>query len=268
MMEQRSAAVNGLTVNYGEGPPNGPPLLLLHGSTSDWRDLGPLLPALQPHWHLYATDLRGHGQTDWTDAGYRAVDFFPDTIAFVQEQIGRPAMLLGHSLGAIVALGAAAAVPAQIRALILLDPPLRHLDTPMSKLVAGHWFRGVLGVLEGTQAPDTVFRRFFPETDQAGVRALAERVSTVDPRSVEVLLNDQFYDGFELTPLLSRVTCPALLLYGQLERGGLVRPADAVVFERQVSQGTAVQIEGAGHLLQWEQPERVLAQIAQFIARL
>ena len=99
-----------LTINYAEGPANGSPLVLLHGGTARWQELNPLITELEHHWHVYACDKRGHGRSDRA-AAYRMVDFFPDTAAFIRDHIGAPTVLLGHSGGAIVALGVAAQIP-------------------------------------------------------------------------------------------------------------------------------------------------------------
>ena len=123
MLTEKSFYTGSLTINYAEGPTNGEPLVLLHGGTTRWQELNPLISELEDHWHVFACDLRGHGKSGHADS-YRAIDFFPDTITFVQNLIGSPATLVGHSAGAIATLGTAAQIPELIQATIVLDPPL------------------------------------------------------------------------------------------------------------------------------------------------
>jgi len=123
MLTENSFDTGTLTINYAESTDNGHLFVFLHGGTARWQELTPLYTELERHWHVYACDMRGHGKSDRADA-YRAVDFFPDTTAFIKNHIRAPVVLLGHSGGAIAALGTAAQIPKLIRALIVLDPPI------------------------------------------------------------------------------------------------------------------------------------------------
>ncbi|WP_299047420.1 alpha/beta hydrolase [uncultured Tateyamaria sp.] len=107
---------------WGEGPP----LVLIHGSFSDqitnWRHVKPLLA---PHVTGYAMSRRGRGLTDRTE-GHKLPDEIADAVALI-ETIGKPVHLLGHSYGAAVALGAAAAVPDLVRKLVVYEAPWPHI---------------------------------------------------------------------------------------------------------------------------------------------
>ena len=59
-----------IEVNYAEGPDNGPPLLLIHGLGGHWANWEPVIDQFAEDWHVYAIDLRGHGDSGW-DAGGR-----------------------------------------------------------------------------------------------------------------------------------------------------------------------------------------------------
>src|SRR5512140_1646619 len=109
MLTEKSFNTGSLTINYAEGPTNGEPLVLLHGGTTRWQELNPLISELENNWHVFACDLRGHGKSDRADS-YRAIDFFPDTVTFIRNLIGFPTILVGHSAGAIAALGTASQI--------------------------------------------------------------------------------------------------------------------------------------------------------------
>jgi pimeloyl-ACP methyl ester carboxylesterase len=64
--------------------------------------------------------------------------------------------------------------------------------------------------------------------------------------------------------VLEKVTCPTLMLYGEIEKGGVVRDKDVDFFLNHALNGTAIQIKDAGHLLQYDQPARVLELITEF----
>ena len=100
----------------------GPPLVLVHGAFSDqhsnWRHVKPLLA---PHVTGIAMSRRGRGQTDAT-VGHDLRDEIADAVALIR-QIDGPVHLLGHSYGALVALGAAAAAPSHVRKLVVYEAP-------------------------------------------------------------------------------------------------------------------------------------------------
>jgi pimeloyl-ACP methyl ester carboxylesterase len=68
--------------------------------------------------------------------------------------------------------------------------------------------------------------------------------------------------------MLEKITCPTLMLYGELEKGAVVRDQDVEFFLKHVAKGTAIQIKNAGHLLQVDQPARVLELIGEFTEKL
>ncbi|HKG17965.1 MAG TPA: alpha/beta hydrolase, partial [Solirubrobacteraceae bacterium] len=108
-------------INYAEGDGPGPPLVLLHGLAARWQVFGPLIPYLSLDWHLYALDLRGHGQSGRAPGHYRIRDFAGDVTSFVRRQLDRPAVLYGHSLGGWAALCVAAEQPQAVRAVVVGD---------------------------------------------------------------------------------------------------------------------------------------------------
>jgi pimeloyl-ACP methyl ester carboxylesterase len=123
-------------LNYAEGPSSGPPMVLLHGGASrGWQSFQSLVPGLFGRCHLYALDLRGHGKSGWTPGGYTLANFADDIIAFVEERVGKPAILFGHSLGGRIALLVAAARPDLVSAVVVADTPFSN-DTLRARIVA------------------------------------------------------------------------------------------------------------------------------------
>src|SRR6202158_583969 len=89
----RSVSVNGLRFHVldwgGEGRT---PLMLLHGFTGSAHAWDTLSIALQPHFHVYALDQRGHGESDPADI-YNAIVAFDD-ISGVVDQLGLASFVL------------------------------------------------------------------------------------------------------------------------------------------------------------------------------
>ena len=154
---QRVTSASGVEVSYDRYGA-GPPLVLVHGSFSDYRSNWEfVVPLLEKRFDVHAVARRGRGETGVT-AEQRLEDQSADVVA-VLESLAEPAFLLGHSFGALVALGAAAAAPQRVRRLVLYEPPRpgllsRESLAPLEALAeAGDWdgfaytfFRDVLSV--------------------------------------------------------------------------------------------------------------------------
>lgn len=122
---EKQVTVNGTVLNYGEGPASGrTPLLLIHGQGSDWKTYAPVLVELAKTYHVYAVDVPGHGRSGRLSEGYAAVALGADLTAFIEQVIGEPAVVSGHSSGGQLAAWLAANAPEQVSAVMLEDPPM------------------------------------------------------------------------------------------------------------------------------------------------
>ena len=114
------------TVTSGDGTPiayeqtgNGPPLVLVHGTTADHTRWEPVRPFFEEHFSLYAIDRRGVGESG--DAAEYELEREAEDIAAVVDSIDEPVLLLGHSFGALVSLEAALKTD-NIQTLLLYEP--------------------------------------------------------------------------------------------------------------------------------------------------
>ena len=82
----------------------GEPLVLLHGGLVDSRWFEPNLEPLAEHFHVYLPERRGHGHTPDVEGPITYQLMADDTIAFLERVVARPADLVGHSDGGVVAL--------------------------------------------------------------------------------------------------------------------------------------------------------------------
>jgi len=77
--QEKQATVGGATVNYAEGPGNGPALVLVHGQGMEWEDYASVLPELSKRYHVFAIDCCGHGESGH-DIHYEHTVVFADAI--------------------------------------------------------------------------------------------------------------------------------------------------------------------------------------------
>jgi len=104
----------------------GPPLVLVHGTSADHARWAPVLPALGERFAVYALDRRGQaGSGDAVDHSLeREVEDVAAVVDAVAGSVGAPVGLLGHSYGAICCLEAASRGLAPVGGLVLYEPPL------------------------------------------------------------------------------------------------------------------------------------------------
>jgi lipase len=102
----------------GEGPD---PVVCLHGITAQHRAFNAAARHLGPSRGLVGVDLRGRGDSDKPESGYGLATHASDVIRVLDHLGLENAVLLGHSMGAFVALKTALASPDRVRALVLLD---------------------------------------------------------------------------------------------------------------------------------------------------
>jgi pimeloyl-ACP methyl ester carboxylesterase len=110
---------DGTTIAYVKSG-SGPPLVLVHGTAADHARWAPVLPALEKRFTVIAVDRRGGGSGD--GKAYAIEREFED-IAAVVDSLGEPAVLVGHSYGAICSLEASLRTR-NLRQLILYEPPI------------------------------------------------------------------------------------------------------------------------------------------------
>ena len=113
-----------VTLNYVEGPENGPAFLLIPGQMESWQGYKLVMPELAEHYHIYSVDLRGHGKSTRTPGQYSYNICGQDLKIFLEKVVGEPAIVSGLSSGAVLAVWLGAYAPDSVRALISEDPPM------------------------------------------------------------------------------------------------------------------------------------------------
>ncbi|MFF3008339.1 alpha/beta fold hydrolase [Kitasatospora sp. NPDC057940] len=126
MTENRTVDLPEVALAYREsGPPDGPALVLLHALGERATDWDVVLPELAPGHHVYALDLRGHGDSGRT-ARYGLEEMRDDVLAFLDALGLARVDLVGHSMGGVVGYLVAQARPERIGRLVLEDIPAPH----------------------------------------------------------------------------------------------------------------------------------------------
>ena len=245
------------------GSPASPPFILVHGFSRAGCDFAPILPWLESSYRILLPDHRGHGRSPRADS-YRVVDYAADLVELLREEIDEPAMVYGHSLGAMCALQAASALPERVRALILSDPPFHTMGTRLPG-TALHQYFIQYAQAAGRCVTAADLRALLGDIrDAATFRLMARLIAQVDPRVFEPVIAGEWLAGYAPAP----VSCPALLLEADLETGGMLTASDAAMVERLASDCTRVRLPGSPHNLHWSHTEAVVRLLLNFLLSL
>ena len=267
LLTEKQFAGSALQLNYAEGPEGGPPLLMLHGFTDRWQTWLDLIPALMLRWHVYALDHRGHGQSGRSKEGYAQASYASDAAEFLQAAIGRPAVLLGHSLGAMTAISVAVSTPELVKALAL-EEPLLLLPSEELPFEVGNPFQEECRHLAEGMTYEEILElqhRLYPEASLAESRERARHMSFVDPA---VLSSGGPIDRPDMEPILSRIRVPTLLIHGERALGGIVSEGGVERAASVMPDLTTVRVAGIGHDIHWRRPGEFRSIVIDFLESL
>jgi pimeloyl-ACP methyl ester carboxylesterase len=123
MPEDQYVEANGMRLHYLDwGNPNLPKMLLLHGGAQSAHSWDFFSLAMRDHFHIVALDQRGHGDSDWSDAGDYDTPFHVADIRAFTDAIGyNRFVLMGLSMGGRNAYSFAAEHPEKVERLIVVD---------------------------------------------------------------------------------------------------------------------------------------------------
>lgn len=290
MLSERRLHTGTVELNYGEGPPNGPPFVILHGGAASWRYADDLIALLVSRWHVFAPDFRGHGLSGRVPGRYTLRDYAADTAAFLDQAVREPAVVYGHSLGAEVAIVVAATYPDLVRAVIHGDVTFRRDDHPAKadednlqyKLHMAQnelWHRLAGRPSTEIAAALRAMPVYVPGTEEP-VRAgdafgeanpwfefQATNLHRLDLGMLAAVREgrDAMRDGYEPETLLPAISCPVLILQADPAAGGALSDADVELGLRLLPQATHLRLDGIGHELHGRHAQRVLDAIGPFL---
>jgi pimeloyl-ACP methyl ester carboxylesterase len=262
-----------ITLSYDEGNGIGAPMVLLHGLTDLRQTWHNFIAVYGDSWHQYAIDLRGHGKSGRArdDQHYRIVDYVEDIIAFIKSELNDTPVIVGHSLGSMVAMGVGAALGDAVRGLVLLDPPLpvRELTIDVFPGASG-WFTWVYDTLKSAPSYEQVreaCRSMNPAADDQILAAMSTQVHSLALGTVKTALDNRIAERFDFGEALEMITCPVLLMYGEFGQSGALRDVDAAFVREHARTLTAVKLPYDDHMFYQTHWDETQPHITAFLER-
>lgn len=228
-----------------EGESKRTPIVCVHGAASSsvvWIDL---VRRLSPKRRVVAPDLPGHGQSDrWHPPSEVSIDMYRDAVGTVCALLKiEKAILVGHSMGVLIALAAAAAWPERVAGLVLVNGGAKLAASPSlaPKLPSLAW---------SPATPRDVVDRW-----NAVAFGADDEIARADLAAVA---------RYDATPLLARIKAPALILAGADDL--LAPPSLSAELARGLVAATARVVPEAAHMAMLEQPDAFVAELERFLA--
>jgi pimeloyl-ACP methyl ester carboxylesterase len=251
-----------------------PSILMLHGGGQNrfsWKNTGQILA--EEGFHVVALDSRGHGDSDRApDANYTVDVLCADTLAVI-DQIGRPVILIGASMGGMTGmLVADMAGPEKVTKLVLVDVVPRY-DKDGSARIRDFMFSHVHGFESLEEAADAVAaylpHRTKPRSPEGLKKNLRRRDGRWywhwDPKFLTVPSDDAFVRQEKLEQAAIDLTIPILLIRGKLS--DVVSPEGVKDFLAKVPKAEFVELSDAGHTAAGDDNDAFSDAVVQFVSR-
>lgn len=254
-------SVSSITLHYArEGVADGIPLVFINSLGTDLRIWDGVVPHFTDRFALIRYDKRGHGLSDCPPAPYSIRDHARDLTGLLDRLEVQQAILIGISVGGMIAQDFAATWPERVKALVLCDTRAKigtaadwneRIDTlrqygmdHLGDAILARWF--MPSFIEKSPEAYRGYYNMLTRTPVEGYTGTCEAIRDAD-----------------LTKATRKIKVPSLVLCGSRD---ISTPPDLVLqLAGQLANSRFEIIEGAAHLSCIEQPVAVAAGIARFL---
>lgn len=253
----------------------GYPLLCLHGHPGNSRCMSVFTERLSRQYTTIAPDLRGYGHSQ-TSKPFAMQAHVDDLVALLDRLKLPHCLILGWSLGGILAMELALRFPDRVTGLILLGtaarprgshPPISWQDNGLTAIaslinkVAPGWQWNI-----DTFGQRSLYRYLIQRhTPQAYQRLADEALPAFlqTSRPAQQALNQALSTGYDRLPDLEKISVPSLMLCGECDRHITAQASQQTA--RHLADNTCITYPNTAHLFPWEITEQVLADIEAWL---
>ncbi len=257
-----NCATNGINLHYTRTGASQPPVILLHGLAASGACWAALAQALEADYDVIMPDARGHGGSSVPAHGYRYEDHARDIVGLIEALHLMHPILIGHSMGGLVAAVLASRHPGLLRGLILADPTF--LSPKVQRAVrdsdvADQHRRTLSMALDDVVAE---VRSRHPHRSLDTIQRIAQARLQTSLAAFDVLTPP----NPDYRQVVRAIEAPCLLVIGG--PAGVVSPEVAADLRGLNARLQVEQIPEAGHGFIYDQPERFAEVIQSFLRSL
>ena len=258
-----------------------PALVLVHGGLDHARNWDSVARALRDDFHVYALDLRGHGNSAWAPgAMYSIAEHILDLSALLDIIAGFPVYLIGHSLGGMIVTHYAGLYPNRVKKLVSIEGvgfPANHRVHGLAPERMRRWIEDVRKT-EGREP------RSYPDLESAVARMKEANPHLSDEVARHLTLHGTNwnsdgsmvwkFDNYvrplapyghhipDVVDIFGQITCPVLLFWGQ--ESFAKEPVDDPRVQA-IRNNRIVTVPNAGHWVHHDRLELFLVETKRFL---
>jgi len=277
LLTERRVDLGDVELSIAEAGDGQRPLLLVHGFTGAKEDFTPWLDELAGlGWHAVAPDLRGHGQSSKPDAeSAYSFEVMADDVLRLADTLGwNRFVLLGHSMGGMVAQFVARNAAEQLAGLVLMDTthgPLDSLDRDLIhaavSIVRGQGIDALADIMATHEGPLTTPAHQRLLAGQAGYAEFTDRKFRTSSPAMYAAMAPVFPTAADRLDILRQLPAnvPVLVIVGEHDQPFL---APSRRMAAAVPRGSLAVIPDAGHCPQFENTDAWWLALTEFLASL
>ena len=241
-----------------KGSPNDPLVILLHGGGQTrhaWKGTAEKLAS--SGFYAVALDLRGHGDSDWSEEGDYAIESYRSDLISIIEEIGKPASLIGASLGGMVSLSTAGdpEFEKHCSALVMVDIGIYPNEEGSNEILEfmSSGFKGFVSLEEASDAIATYLPHREKLKDISGLKKnlrLKEDGKYYwhwDPKFIQSRTSNRTEHRSKHRTYAHNVCIPTLLIRGALSN--VVTKEEVKDFMDTIKHAEFVEIDKAAHMI-------------------
>lgn len=254
--------VDDITLHY-ERTGSGTPLLLLHGLGSSGEDWEHQVAAFSGSYDLIVPDFRGHGRSSKPSGPYSIEQFGSDMVALIEKLETGPLLIVGISLGGMVAFQIAAGRPDLVEKLIVVNALPTFETKRLSQKIQLAIRKVITRRLSMEKIGDVLSKRLLPGDDKAEQRAtMVERWARNDKMAYEATFR-AILDWDGVADAMATTDVPITVISSELDYIGL---EDKRPYVDAMPTAEIVVIDGAHHGVPMEYPGRFNQVLEEVLA--
>jgi pimeloyl-ACP methyl ester carboxylesterase len=258
-----------------------PPLVLVHGGLDHARNWDWVARALRERFHVYAPDLRGHGNSAWAPgAPYSVAEHVLDLSALADVIGDFPIYLVGHSLGGIITLVYSGLYPDRVRKAVSIEglglPPTHRVHKPFPQRLRA-W-------VEAIRQTERREPHSYPNLEAASARMKEANPHLSDELARHLTLHgtnwnsdgslswkfDNYVRNFppyghqieDMRVMLGDITCPVLLFWGM---ESWIQDPESDGRAAAIPNHRIMKVPGAGHWVHHDRLDLFLEETMRFL---